>query len=74
MRYDDEIPSDDDVVAALNELGGHATAGLLCRKLVDDGHLRLRSQLAIQRAAERGRLLVNSDWSLSVTVQQLEAA
>ena len=74
MRYDDEIPSDDDVVAALNELGGHATARLLCRKLVEDGHLRLRSQLAIQRAAERGRLLVNSDWSLSVTVQQLEAA
>jgi hypothetical protein len=61
-----EIPSDAEVVAALGELGGHATALDLCNKLVHAGHSRRDSQLAIQRASERGRIKVKSDWTLSV--------
>jgi hypothetical protein len=80
MRYDNEVPSDDEVVATLTELGGHASALDLCRALVSKGHLKLRSQLAIQRAAERRRMVVNADWSLSLKAvdanqpQELEAA
>ena len=45
-----EIPSDDQVVAALEKLAGHASASKLCNQLVADGHPRRESQLAIQRA------------------------
>jgi hypothetical protein len=61
-----EIPSDEEVVAALRALGGHASARSLCDKLVAEGHPRRDSQLAIQRAAERGRLTVAKDWTLSL--------
>ena len=68
-----EIPSDNQVVAALNALGGTATARALCEKLVDEGHPRRDSQLAIQRTVERGRITVDSDWTLR-TVNQAVAA
>lgn len=61
-----EVPSDDEVVATLRGLNGHADAMALCRALMDQGHPQLESQLAIQRAAERGRLVVNRDWTLSL--------
>jgi hypothetical protein len=61
-----EVPSDDEVVATLRELNGHADAVELCRALMDRGHPQLETQLAIQRAAERGRLVVNRDWTLSL--------
>ncbi len=63
---DMEIPTDDDVANALQKLNGHATAFDLCNKLVNDGHPRRESQLAIQRAVERHRLILQTDWSLRV--------
>ncbi|HEX9931742.1 MAG TPA: hypothetical protein VGB08_02755 [Allosphingosinicella sp.] len=68
-----EIPSDQAVVDALAELGGRATAVRLCHALVVAGHPIRQSQLAIQRAAERGRIEINSDWSLSVAKEVLAA-
>jgi hypothetical protein len=50
-----EIPSDNAVVEALKRLGGHATAAHLCDELVKANYPRRDSQLAIQRASERGR-------------------
>ena len=73
MSYN-EIPSDDQVVQALRALDGRATALRLCERLVSDGHPRRDSQLAIQRAAERGFLTINSDWSLSVAERQQAVA
>ena len=73
MGYSHEIPSDDDVVAALDDLGGHSNALALCEKLGALGHSERRAQLAIQRAAERGRLTVEQDWTLSVAKQAVAA-
>ena len=72
MRYT-EIPSDDTVVSALEEIGASATASALCEQLVRNGHPRRDSQLAIQRAAERGRISVGSDWMLSVVDKVIAA-
>jgi hypothetical protein len=74
MAYVHEVPSDEQVVAALEELGGQADAITLCEKLMSQGHPELQSQLAIQRAAERRRLVVERDWTLSVPAQQNIAA
>ncbi|WP_151885137.1 hypothetical protein [Qipengyuania flava] len=60
-----EIPSDDEVLALLVEMGDRITARGLCDRLVDAGHPRGQSQIAIQRAAERGKILINDDLSLS---------
>lgn len=68
-----EIPSDDQVVAALAKLGDGATARALCRALINAGHPVQQSQIAIQRAAERGRIRVHDDWTLSVVVEALVA-
>lgn len=72
MPYD-EIPSDDVVVQALVDLGGRATAAELCNQLVRTNHSRRDSQLAIQRASERGRVSVGADWKLSVVMQAVAA-
>lgn len=61
-----EIPSDNDVVAALAALGGHATAIELRDALIANGHSKSRCELAIQRAADRGRLNIERDWTLSL--------
>lgn len=63
MEYK-EIPSEHDVIAALERLNGHATARKLCEELVDKGHPRRDSQLAIQRTEERGLIVVEHDWSV----------
>lgn len=68
-----EIPSDDQVVAMLQSLGDHVTARALCAALIGGGYPVRQSQIAIQRAAERGRILVNDDWTLS-RVREAEAA
>lgn len=68
-----EIPSDDQVVAALHELGDGVTARALCKALVDADHPILQSQIAIQRAAERGRIQVNDDWTLSIVQEAIAA-
>lgn len=71
-----EIPSDDEVVdalASINRSGARITARALCDNLVSRGHPVRESQIAIQRAAERGRILVNSDWSLSAIQETLAA-
>lgn len=69
-----EVPSDQQVVDALLALDTpQVDAVTLCEKLMEGGHPRLQSQLAIQRAAERGRLAVNSDWTLSVTQEAVAA-
>lgn len=70
-----EVPSDDQVVAALKKLGDGVTARALCMELVlVAGHPVRQSQLAIQRAAERGRIQVNDDWTLSALVEEAMAA
>lgn len=61
-----EIPSDEQVVAVLVELGGSATALALCNALVTKGYPRPDSQLAIQRTAERGRIKIGTDWTLTL--------
>lgn len=68
-----EIPSDDQVVAALRALGDNVTARALCMALISDGHPVRESQIAIQRAAERARILVNEDWTLSSVHEALAA-
>lgn len=68
-----EIPTDDAVVEALNKLGGRATARQLCEALVRTNHPRRDSQLAIQRASERGRISVGPDWTLSVVAKAMAA-
>lgn len=68
--YDREVPSDDEVVASLRLIGGSATASRLCKFLMEKGHPKRQSQLAIQRATERQRLQVNEDWTLEVAERQ----
>lgn len=68
-----EVPSDEEVLEALVELGGHADALALCEALMAKQHPQLESQLAIQRAAERRKLHVNRDWTLSVPDEALAA-
>ena len=72
MRYL-EIPSDDEVVAKLRKLGGKATALDLCNALVAAHHPRRESQLAIQRASERRRIIVEADWTLSLANEAIAA-
>lgn len=68
-----EIPSDDQVVEALELLGNGVTARALCVALINAGHPLRQSQVAIQRAAERGRITVHDDWTLSVPNAALAA-
>ena len=68
-----EIPSDDQVVAALHEIGDGVSARALCKALIEAGHPLRESQIAIQRATERGRILVNDDWTLSAVHEPLAA-
>ena len=68
-----EIPSDDTVVAILHRLGARVTARALCSALVNEGHPVRQSQVAIQRAAERGRIHVNADWTLSPILEAVAA-
>ena len=68
-----EIPSDDQVVAALANLGDGTTARVLCKALIDAGHPVQQSQIAIQRAAERGRISLHDDWTLSVVLEAVAA-
>jgi hypothetical protein len=73
MAYIQEVPSDDQVLAALEQLGGRADALALCERLMAEGHPELQSQLAIQRTAERGKLMVERDWTLSLIPVQVAA-
>jgi hypothetical protein len=68
-----EIPSDDQVAAVLLELGDNVTARALCAALIAAGHPTRQSQVAIQRAAERGRIRVNDDWTLSAVREAIAA-
>ena len=61
-----KIPSDEEVVAVLRSLGERVTARVLCNALVNKGHPVRQSQVAIQRAAERRRIHVGKDWTLSI--------
>jgi hypothetical protein len=67
-----ELPTDEVVVATLDALG-QTTARKLCDALVALGYSLRQSQLAIQRAAERNRLEVHADWTLSVVAQRVAA-
>lgn len=70
-----EIPADEVVVAMLAKLGDRISARVLCDELVKAGHPRGRSQIAIQRTAERGKIVINPDLSLSsVSADELVAA
>ena len=68
-----EVPSDEQVKAALAGLGGHATAQKLCDTLVEAGHPRRDSQLAIQRTVERSGMVVQSDWTLRLVAEEAAA-
>lgn len=74
MSYVNEVPSDDEVIATLREMGGQTDALALCKSLMQKGHPELQSQLAIQRAAERGKLKVERDWTLSLQSDHAIAA
>lgn len=71
MRYA-EIPSDEEVVETLAGLGSSATAWELCKALTEKRHSHRDAQMAIQRAAERGKISVGRD--LKLTARVLEAA
>jgi hypothetical protein len=60
------LPSDDDVADQLIRLGATATAAALCDALVAAHYTRPNSQLAIQRAIERGRILMKPDWQVYI--------
>jgi len=72
-----EVPSDDEVVEVLAQLsaeyGERVTARRLCEALIANNHPLRQSQLAIQRAAERGRLDVHADWTLSIAQEAIAA-
>ena len=68
-----EIPSDDEIMAAVAQLGPGADASAVLQALVGLGHPPRKAQLAIQRATDRGRIVVGRDWILSVG-QPLEVA
>ena len=74
MSYVKEVPSDDEVIAILRALGGQSDALTLCKELMQNGHPELQSQLAIQRTAERGKLIVERDWTLSLQPDHAIAA
>lgn len=65
-----EIPSDDDVVTVLQSIGGRATAIALRDNLIKTGHGKSRCELAIQRAADRGRIFIWRDWTLNLDREQ----
>lgn len=67
-----EVPSDDEVIGVLQELHGKADARALCAHLMEKGHPRLASQLAIQRTAERGKIVLRDDWTFAAV--ELEVA
>lgn len=67
-----EVPSDQDVFNALVRLGGSATASMLCDELVKS-HPRRESQLAIQRASERGRINVDRNWTFTLPAELVAA-
>lgn len=69
-----EVPSDEEVMEALSQLGGRATAMKLCDALMQGDHPRLQSQLAIQRTAERGKIYIWSDWTLGLTEEKVRVA
>jgi hypothetical protein len=73
MTHNHEVPSDDQVVAALQTIGGRADASSLLDHLVDEGHPRRQTQLAIQRAADRGRIQLERDWSYTVAKELVAA-
>ena len=60
-----EVPSDAEVAQALRDLGDRVKAVDLCQALMRLGHPIRETQLAIQRAAERGRIVINHDLTLS---------
>lgn len=65
-----EIPSDSEVLAQLTRLGHNIAAKKLCEALVQAGHPLRESQIAIQRAAERGKIKINDDLSLSPNTKE----
>jgi hypothetical protein len=69
-----EVPSDEEVIEVLGGFNGHATALQLCEALMQRQHPRLQSQLAIQRTAERGKIYIWSDWSLSLEQEKVLTA
>lgn len=73
MNHTNEVPSDNEVVAALEAMGGRADASALLERLTGEGHSPRLTQLAIQRAADRGRLKLERDWSYTVA-RELAAA
>lgn len=59
----------DEVVEALRSLGGRSTAAVLCDALVSENYHKRDVQLAIQRAIDKRRLIVESDWKLCLAVE-----
>ena len=57
-------PTEDDVKTALAALGGTATASSVCDRLTKQGFARDRAQLAIQRATDGERVIIEGDWRL----------
>lgn len=73
MAHMHEIPSDDEVLSVLHELGT-ASARALVDELVDRAHDTRDAQRAIQRCLDRGKIQLGRGMLLSVKERQLEAA
>jgi len=70
MRYRN-VPTHTEVAETLAAIGGQATAKALCDALVSPARPRRDAQLGIQRATDRGAVLVLHDWSLGLPSQGL---
>ena len=68
----DERPSDAEVVEAIRQLTTPTTARALCMALQENGYTRGDSQIAIQRALVRGKLVIGDNLRLSL--RAMEAA
>lgn len=68
-----EIPSDEDVIAALGALGGNANAVALRDALIAQGNSKSRCELAIQRTADRGKIFIWRDWTFHLDEEQQAA-
>lgn len=64
----DEIPKDDEVIAAIGKDEEGKSPSEVLRVLLDSGHTRANSQRAIQRVLDRGKAQYNSALNL-VAVQ-----
>lgn len=68
-----EIPSDEQVIAAIDGGGGAVKAPLLIKALIEEGYVEEDVVRAIQRTMERGKIALGAGLQL-VIIDRAEAA